>query len=110
MVLVCVHWSSKDDSWIIEMNSAKIKREKYIVLILALVAQGLTDQQIADELKLARKTVSRYLTVVRRRTGIRSRTLLGFYALGKGLVTQQEIKAAIEREKKVSNHASLVKV
>lgn len=97
MVLVCVYWANKDNSWI--MNRMQLKREKDTMRILALVAQGLTDQQIADKLKLAKKTVSRYLSAFRRKTGIRSRMLLGFYALGRGLVTQQEIREAIEREK-----------
>jgi DNA-binding CsgD family transcriptional regulator len=67
--------------------------------ILNLVAQGLGDQEIADRLLTTKKTVSRYLQVIRKKTGIRNRILLSFYALGKGMVTQEEIKQAIQKEK-----------
>lgn len=78
-------------------SEQQISHEK----ILNLVAQGLGDQEIADQLLTTKKAVGRYLQAIRKKTGIRNRVLLSFYALGKGIVTQEEIKQAIQREKEM---------
>jgi DNA-binding CsgD family transcriptional regulator len=88
------------------MIRTKKQRESDTRKILALVAQGLTDKQIAARLHLHRKTVCRYLSAVRCKTGIKSRILLGFYALGKGIVSQEEIRKAIHRERLASGKHS----
>lgn len=79
-------------------------KEDRVNAVLSLVAQGLTNQEIADLLKVECDTINSYLRTIRLKTGIRNRVLLSFYALGKGIVTQDEIRAAInqerEREKK----------
>lgn len=75
------------------------KQQSRSQVILNRVALGYTDQEIADELQITRKAVGKYLQSVRAKTGIRSRILLSFYALGKGIVTQDEIRAAISKEK-----------
>ncbi len=59
---------------------------------------GKSNIEIARELRLSRKTVGRWLDYARKQLGIHSRTLLAFYALGKGMVSQAEIKAAIKEQ------------
>lgn len=65
-----------------------------------LLAQGLTNQEIAEKLGISRSTVKSIIDDIERETGIHNRILLAFYALGKGIVTQNEIKAAISRERR----------
>lgn len=68
--------------------------------ILKLVALGYSNQQIAEKIYFDSQTVDRYIALIKRKTGIYNRILLAFYALGKGIVTQSEIKTAIIKEKR----------
>lgn len=52
--------------------------------VLALLATGLTDLQVAQELFLARKTVEKHVSAVLRKTGTSSRTAAVVQALGRG--------------------------
>ncbi|HMQ31401.1 MAG TPA: tetratricopeptide repeat protein [Chloroflexaceae bacterium] len=55
------------------------------VEVLRLVAQGLTDAQVADELVLSRRTVSTHLTSIYGKLGINSRSAATRFALEQGL-------------------------
>ena len=55
------------------------------VEVLRLVAQGLTDAQVADELVLSRRTVSTHLTSIYGKLGINSRSAATRFALEHGL-------------------------
>ncbi len=52
--------------------------------VLALLARGLTDLQVAHELFLARKTVEKHVSAVLRKTGTSSRTAAVVHALAQG--------------------------
>lgn len=52
--------------------------------VLALLARGLTDLQVAQELFLARKTVEKHVSAVLRKTGTSSRTAAVVHALAQG--------------------------
>lgn len=52
--------------------------------VLALIAEGLTDQQVADTLVLSRKTVEKHVGAVLRKTGTGSRTAAVVRALQRG--------------------------
>lgn len=102
-------WSKQRQSWhpINEFsyhatycNRCKEERKCDPKKLLNLLAQGLTNQEIADKIGITKKTVERRIEDIRANIGIHNRILLAFYALGKGLVTQDEIKAAIAREKR----------
>lgn len=54
--------------------------------VLALLARGLTDRQVADTLVLARKTVEKHVGAVLRKTGTTSRTAAVVLALERGWV------------------------
>lgn len=66
--------------------------------VLNLCAKGYHNREIAELMNVCRATVDSHMKYIRKQTGIKSRTLLAFYALGKGLVTQDEIKLAMRRE------------
>jgi DNA-binding CsgD family transcriptional regulator/tetratricopeptide (TPR) repeat protein len=55
------------------------------VEVLKLVARGLTDAQVADELVLSRRTVSTHLTSIYSKLGISSRSAATRFALEQGL-------------------------
>jgi DNA-binding CsgD family transcriptional regulator len=69
--------------------------------ILHLAALGHTDQEIANSLSTTRKAISRHLKLIRDKTGIHNRILLAFYTLGKGIVTPDDVKAAIKKQRRV---------
>ncbi|HLJ34207.1 MAG TPA: LuxR C-terminal-related transcriptional regulator [Ktedonobacteraceae bacterium] len=56
------------------------------VQILRLVAHGLTDVQIADELGYADRTISSYLTLIYRKIQVSSRTAAAMYAIRQGFI------------------------
>lgn len=56
------------------------------VEVLRLVARGLTDAQVADELVLSRRTVSTHLTSIYSKLAINSRSAATRFALEQGLV------------------------
>jgi DNA-binding CsgD family transcriptional regulator len=68
--------------------------------ILILIAKGYSNEEIADFLSISRHTLYRHMEAIRHKTGIKSRVLLAFYTLSEGIVTQEDIKAAIQRERK----------
>jgi DNA-binding NarL/FixJ family response regulator len=51
------------------------------VEVLRLLAQGLTDAQIAEQLVIARRTVNWYLTSIYSKLGVSSRAAASRYAL-----------------------------
>jgi DNA-binding NarL/FixJ family response regulator len=51
------------------------------VEVLRLVAQGLTDAQVADALVLSRRTVTSYLTTIYSKIGVSSRVAATRYAM-----------------------------
>jgi DNA-binding NarL/FixJ family response regulator len=55
------------------------------VEVLKLVARGLTDAQVADELVLSRRTVSTHLTSIYSKLGVSSRSAATRFALEQGL-------------------------
>lgn len=67
--------------------------------VLILIATGYNDRAIAHFLSISTGTLYGHIRAIKAKTGIRSRVLLAFYALGKGMVTQDEIRAAIRRAK-----------
>jgi DNA-binding NarL/FixJ family response regulator len=52
--------------------------------VLGLLARGLTDRQVAEELVLARKTVEKHVGAVLRKTGTKSRTAAVVRAMEEG--------------------------
>ena len=57
--------------------------------VLALLARGLTDRQVADELVISRKTVEKHVGAVLRKTGTTSRTAAVVRALEQGWLPGQ---------------------
>ncbi len=55
--------------------------------MLGLLARGLTDRQIAEQLVVARKTVEKHVGAVLRKTGTASRTAAVVRALEQGWVS-----------------------
>lgn len=58
--------------------------------ILRFLAQGLTNQEIADQLSISEKTVRNRLSLVFRQLHLENRTQAALYALREGLVEQEE--------------------
>jgi DNA-binding CsgD family transcriptional regulator/tetratricopeptide (TPR) repeat protein len=56
------------------------------VEVLGLVAEGLTDQEVADALYLSPRTVGQHLRNVYRKLGVNSRTAATRQAIGRGLI------------------------
>jgi DNA-binding NarL/FixJ family response regulator len=56
------------------------------VEVLRLVAQGLTDAQVAEQLVISRRTVNWYLTVIYSKIGVSSRSAATRYAIEHHLV------------------------
>ena len=54
--------------------------------MLRLVAQGLTDAQIAEQLVISRRTVNWYLTTIYSKIGVSSRSAATRYAMEHHLV------------------------
>lgn len=54
--------------------------------VLRLVARGLTNREVADELVLSEKTVARHLANLYRKLGVRSRTAAAAWAYAHGLL------------------------
>ena len=54
--------------------------------MLRLVAQGLTDAQVAERLTLSRRTVSSHLTSIYTKLGVATRTAAALVAARHGLV------------------------
>ena len=68
--------------------------------VLVLIAKGYTNNEIMASLSIARATVTTHIRDIGMKTGIKSRVLLGYYALAHGIVTQDEIREAIQRDRK----------
>ena len=64
------------------MRSPLTRRE---VEVARLVADGLTNGEIAERLVLARKTVDAHVEHIRNKLGVRSRTQIGVWAVSRGL-------------------------
>ena len=56
------------------------------VEVLGLVAEGLTDQEVAQRLYLSPRTVGQHLRSVYRKLGVRSRTAAAHAATERGLI------------------------
>jgi len=68
--------------------------------VLVLLATGLDNAQIGKCLGICDNTAKNAVWSIKCKTRIESRTLLGFYALGKGYVTDAQIKDAIARQQR----------
>lgn len=66
--------------------------------ILQSIAKGLRDAKICKELGISRCTVHSHMQYIKKKLGIRNRILLAFYALQKGIITQEDIDDAIIAE------------
>ena len=66
--------------------------------ILVLIALGLENKQIAEKMYFSLATVSTHIHNIKAKTSIKSRTLLAFYALDKGYMSETRIKSAIARQ------------
>jgi DNA-binding CsgD family transcriptional regulator len=67
--------------------------------VLALLALGLSNEQIAEKLGIAPSTVDFFLGSVKLKTRLNNRVLLAFYAYGKGYVNEAAIKAAMLKQR-----------
>jgi DNA-binding NarL/FixJ family response regulator len=56
------------------------------VEVLRLVAQGLTDAQVAEQLVISPRTVNFYLTSIYSKLGVSSRSAATRYAMEQGLI------------------------
>jgi DNA-binding NarL/FixJ family response regulator len=54
--------------------------------MLQLVAQGLSNQEVADKLSLAEKTIRNRLSLIFKQLHLENRTQAALYALRKGLI------------------------
>lgn len=66
--------------------------------VITLVALGCSNERIAEILCISSSTIKNFVTSIKAKTKIQSRTLLAFYALGKGYVSATRIKSAIAIE------------
>jgi DNA-binding NarL/FixJ family response regulator len=55
--------------------------------VVKLIAEGLTSEEIADQLVISKKTVDRHRANVLEKLGMRNRVELTRYAIRRGLVT-----------------------
>ena len=58
--------------------------------VLALIAQGLTNRDIAERLCLSRRTVDRHVGDILIRTGVPTRAAATAYALSHGLIGRRD--------------------
>jgi PAS domain S-box-containing protein len=65
--------------------------------VLALVAQGLADEEIAQRLELSRNTVRNHVSAIYRATGIHKRNALVVWARERGLGVKEKAKAKQSR-------------
>lgn len=63
--------------------------------IICFLARGYSDQEIADELYIARGTVRNYLALIRKKTGLRNRIQIVNYALSCGLTNLSQINRSV---------------
>ncbi|OLD63930.1 MAG: hypothetical protein AUF65_00855 [Chloroflexi bacterium 13_1_20CM_50_12] len=70
--------------------------------VLALLAIGLNNEQIAEKLGISEKTIDNLLASIKLKTRLTNRVLLAFYSYGKGYVSEAAIKSAMRahREEK----------
>jgi len=54
--------------------------------IMGLIAEGLTNAQIADRLGVSERTVKNHLTDIRRKLGLRNRVQIAVWAVRHGLI------------------------
>jgi len=73
------------------------KRE---IEVLVLLATGLDNAHIGKRLGICDNTAKNAVWSIKCKTRIESRTLLAFYAFGKGHVTSEQIKVAIARQQR----------
>jgi hypothetical protein len=59
------------------------------------MAQGLNNTEISQMMEVSYQTTKNNITNIIQKTGMGNRTLLAFYALKRGYVTQQQIDNAI---------------
>lgn len=71
-------------------DSSKVDLAERDVEILGLLARGLTNQEIADQLSISDKTVRNRLSLVFRQLHLENRTQAALYALREGLVEPDE--------------------
>ena len=66
--------------------------------IIMLLAKGSQNSEISKEINMKPRTLYTHLEDIKQRLGIRRRVLLAFYALQKGIITQEDINDAITNE------------
>jgi DNA-binding NarL/FixJ family response regulator len=71
--------------------------------VLALLALGMTNGQIAKALDIKLDTVKNFVWSIKSKTRIHSRVLLAFYAYAKGYASKEAIKEAIADQQKKNN-------
>ena len=86
MVAQIIHNESSDTEEEVDSYERLSQREQEV---LKLVAQGFTNQQIADQLYLSVKTVESYKARVMEKLNLRSRAELVRFALKRGLLVQE---------------------
>ena len=59
--------------------------------VLSLIADGLSNRQIATQLSLAEKTVKNYVSGLLSKLGLQSRTQAALYAVRIGLVAESKL-------------------
>ena len=75
--------------------------------VLALVAQGLRNAKIANELCISIRTVENHLYHIFDKLGVASRTEAALYALQTGLLATSEMSGTSHEKSKATRYASV---
>jgi DNA-binding NarL/FixJ family response regulator len=68
--------------------------------VLALVAQGLSDEEVATRVGVSKNTVRNHVSAIYRRIGVRKRSALVVWARERGLGTQEKTKSKQRRTRR----------
>lgn len=76
-----------------EPNPARASLTEREVVVIRLVAEGLRDQQVADQLSVSERTVRTHMSHILAKLQLTNRTQAALYAVREGLAEQSEARA-----------------